>query len=654
MAPKRNATDVYSLERKVRAGTSRGNTWATFEDVERRPEPAEAAGQTVDQHAAARRRNDVAIARTEAMDSIRRRTIAMLRNSEGNKPPEHKPRTIKWLIERFCAGELCIHGNSQRGMVCNVAWARQFVSMLINSSTSVPAITLRKVIEPRAAKNRTVNREVFYVTDGAQRLTAILWFYLGLLEVDIIDKPLQRRSQRRISRVRREAGVEADPKADTKEEYTMQFFDRAASLMASNQPRFPLVYSPCDERGVPIAEDEEVDDDHPGWCLDMSGANTVYHEDAPDHVRDFFDKYVIAVDIGSAYYQRQTAESQFASDEVRLRFLSREIGVDETAWSQQAGSHVNLWQSLQQYFFGVNELVSLVGDHASEWLKSLVGDLIDITGKWGVGHEMQMAYGALVRAFVIAHGAPRVPVQDDAPLWAFVIDYLGDKFLVSPPSDLMKRRFAAAVRNITACNVPTRKDTRLNTDEVTLMIALTYHAISDEHLPDDLDDKQYRASVIGTEDRARLAGLFAVMKAKGVKQKVTKLHSKFNMARGAPQKLAEHLNSCQAIEGRRNLARYVRHVLRYIPFDAVQYEDQEEPEPQPEPAADCPPPASDKEDASDHTAVEKEDEGGSSSSSDSDSSRRNSDADSSGDEAEEENGPVVNESAAPAPAPGPA
>eukprot|EP00873_Tetraselmis_striata_P043907 jgi/Tetstr1/464171/TSEL_008976.t1 len=549
---KRKATEIYSAERAVRAGTSRGNTWAAVE----------VGRESI---------SDVAAARASAMDSIRRRIVSMLRHSESNKPPEHKSRTIKWIIDMFCSGLLCIHGNSQRGMVCTEDWARQFLCMLLNSPTSVPAITLRKVIETREVDGRTVSKEVFYVTDGAQRLTAILWFYLGLIQVEIIDRPAPRRSQRKISRGRRGAGVEADPTAGGEEEYTVQFYDRAPALMATNQPVFPMVYSPCDAAGVIIdEEEEEVDEDHPNWRIDTSGDRAIYRADAPDSVKDFFEKFKIALDIGAARYDPQTEGSNFASDEVRLRFLSREIGVDETEWSQQAGSHVNLWQSLQQYYFGVNELVSLVGDHASEWLKSLVPDLVAITAKWNVGHEMQMAYGALVRAFVIVHGAEHVPVQDDASLWAFVIDYLGEHFLSAPPADQVKRCFAAAVRNITACNVSKRKGTRLTTDEVTLMIALTYHAIAIDHLPASIDDTGYPASIIGRVDRARLAGHYAVIKAKGAKQKTTKLRSKFRMDRQELLRLAEALNDYQAVEGVRNLAMYVREVVTCIEFDAEQ------------------------------------------------------------------------------------
>lgn len=558
MPPKRKGTNVHSYERSVRSGASRGNTWATLKEAE--------TGKD----------SSLVVARSAAMDNIRRRTISMLRNSESNKPPEHKSRSIKWLIERFCAGELCIYGNSQRGMVCSVGWARQFLSMILNSSTSVPAITLRKVIELRDVNGRSVNKEIFYVTDGAQRLTAILWFYLGLIEVDVIDKPAQRRSQRNIFRNRKEGGIEVDPlTGDAEQDYTRQFFDKAISLMYSDQPRFPLIFSPCDADGVLIGEDQEVDDDHPEWCLNTRAAP--YRDDAAEPVKDFFDKYLIALGIGTAAYERQTAASKFASDEVRLRFLSREIGVDETCWSQQAGSHVNLWQSLQQYFFGVNELVCLVGDHASEWLKTLVADVVEITGPRGVGYDMQKAYGAIVRAFVIVHGAPRVPVQDDAPLWAFVIDYLGENFIDAEPSDLMKRRFAAAARNMP---VPPRPKARLNPDEVTLMIALTYYAISDDSLPSDVREKTYPASIISPEDKARLAGHLVVMKNKGVKKKVVALRKNFDSSVDSSQRheLASRLNTSQAVVEKRNLARYVRNAVHFIPFDAEQYAEPEEDE----------------------------------------------------------------------------
>eukprot|EP00873_Tetraselmis_striata_P033906 jgi/Tetstr1/454170/TSEL_041089.t1 len=494
---------------------------------------------------------DVAI--SVALASMQKRTVSMLRQNEEDTPPRVTSYTINELIGLFLEGGLVIYDRAQRNMVFNKTWGRQLMYFIINTKCSVPPIKVRRVAEERVVDGETLSVERYYVVDGAQRLTAILMFYFGLLKADVIHGAPRRRSGRQIMRSRShtEGGMEPNP-IDADEAFTPRFFAPAATYAADAHS--PIVFSPPDADG----------EGH--WTIDPHGP--LCPEDAPRGVRSFFDTVALTLRSEASSYDAQAPDDAFLSDDERQRFLETRICTYETTWSQQTGSHVNLCQSLQQYLLGICEMLALVGDHLTEWMKTVVPDLLPVSRKWGIGYEMQMALGTLVRAFLIVHGAPYVPGQADTAQWVIMFDYLGANFLAEPPSDDMKACFVAAVR--TFSRFMGRGNTKVTSDELVILLALVHYAIAEERLPASIEDTDYPPDIISDNDCRALCGHWGVVKAHGQPGKIKRLAEHFPDVAAAGvthATLGETLNKLLTKAGQRNLASYVNTVINHLPFE---------------------------------------------------------------------------------------
>ena len=91
---------------------------------------------------------------------------------------------IKTLFAMFLEGRINMFGKHQRSMVCDLKWMQQFLKTIVNTKTTIPRFMMCKTLETR--EDKTV--EVFVVTDGVQRLTAIFMFLLGLIKVPVYNR----------------------------------------------------------------------------------------------------------------------------------------------------------------------------------------------------------------------------------------------------------------------------------------------------------------------------------------------------------------------------------------------------------------------------------------------------------------------------------
>lgn len=410
----------------------------------------------------------------KSMDNILNAHVKHLRHDEGNQPGEFMTRDINWFYTVFTEGRLDVFGHAQRGMRCNIHWCVQFLKTIVNTHTTVPRIMLCKTHETRQVDGRDKIVSVYTVTDGAQRITAILMYRLGLIKVPVYPSIVLRRSERN----RSSAEAEADGEG--------RFYESAASL----NTHAPLVY---------------VEREDKSWGISAKA-------DTEPHVKAFVDELLFNWVNRDGKYHGQTNESLFLSDNFRVKFMGTNLTVAEVPWSQKTACLVNVYQTLQMHMMAVTELACITGDLATEWLKKYEDTLTNFTGQWDCGYSKRQSFGALVQGLLISQGSDFVPSIDDGHLWPILIDELLTKYFETHLDDLTKRRFVAAVRHVHLC-APTPKS-KVTADEFAVMIAVIYEAINIEHLAEEESPDSYPEEVISPDDRRAIANCYSLVRSK--------------------------------------------------------------------------------------------------------------------------------------------
>ena len=480
----------------------------------------------------------------------------MIKHGESLKnetKPNYTVKTIGELWDLFCSNKLSIFGNAQRGIKVTTGWAEQFLYTIINFPTTVPAITLRKVYKRECVDGAERITTVYHVTDGAQRLTSIMMFLMGLIQVRIIRLPA-RRSERLLKKRKASAAL------DLTDGPVRQFYACASDLVAGTG--FPMVYK--------HVKDDDYDVDYSALCADSAG----------DNIKDFF--YHLRMSSGHGFkHHIQTHDSQFMHPTGQTAFCSTAMNVIDTEFTQKAASLVNVYQSAQQFFCEATELVCLIGDNATEWLKRVVDPVLaEITGQWGVGYKSRASFGALVQALLITQGSEFVPSIEDKSMWALVLNDLISKYMDEELSPEVKRRFLAAVRLFPVLVQP-HKRSKLTPDDVAITVAWIYEAVNAARLPDEENPVEYPSDLISESDKATVAKVFKVVKASSQKNKLSVLKLQFDgEAASRPRLWAMRLASALAVSQRhkdqRNLADFVAHLKKGVSLDTIPREDDDE------------------------------------------------------------------------------
>nr|WRJ69901.1 hypothetical protein TetV2_00456 [Oceanusvirus sp.] len=574
------------MARHQATGTGKGKEYAAAAAAagtkKRRASASSVAAKKRRDRKVANRGNTFADAGTDTaavFQNIQNNLIKMVRYRENNSErPDPINMTIHDLWTKFNEGKLIVYGPSQRKCVSNMDWFRQLLKHMINSPTVLDPITLRQ--------EKLNGEDVLAVADGAQRITCFFLFRSRMISAEVLTTKIgDKRSQRNIDRNRKDHGMEVRSVKDLEANYRTQFYDRADTLYRG---RFKdeqddndyendghVLFVPVSKEGIPLSEPPERG--HLYWGIDLNEP-FIDLDNSPRPVIDFYEEIrrcmlqqdetgtgMLTFDIQDMGVQRLTMDRTLQNN-----FTSNKLVCNVTRWSRQATSLGNLTASLQKFNFCQDEFPRLVGDYASEWLKTLEFEFINYSKDWGITSEMDCAYGVLVRAFLITQGSTFVPVRQDVAKYSYVINDLMEKYMFEEPDVKAKIRFRTALNNLDLYNFsnqPTigRSDTKINPDEMVQILAYLYFAIDPERMPeeyvDDIDD-YIRENLVSEDDDLYLPMIYSLIKEKGSKERrkqkiraaVSVLECNDPLDEEIVSSVEEELRTLQTKEGTRNLA----------------------------------------------------------------------------------------------------
>lgn len=414
---------------------------------------------------------------TDAMNSLLNKHIDQIRD-EGNPAGDFNVSyDIKTLFSMFLEGRIDMFGEHQRSMVCTLEWMQQLLKTIVNAKTTTPRFMMCKRTETRRINGRDKNVEVFVVTDGLQRLTAIFMFMLGLVKVPVYGRYNLRNSE---------------------SEMKHKFFESIKELSSpERQPPIPLIYA--------------LDADK-SWRINHKNP---YEATVPEYVKQFINAVLRNGLEAGGKCDGQLAESLIMDTNERCHVYSLTISIALVPWSTKTASIVNVYQIAQQWIMSPTELVCITGDKATAWLKTLDATLSSFTGQFGVGFSMRYSLGALVQAFLITQGADLVPSIEDKHLWPVVVNELVKRYYDQEPSDEVKGRFTAALLKIDICTKSlTRKNSKLTTDDVAVMLAWMYEAIDASRVTYEGRSISLPGDIISEADRETIVNCFKIVRAR--------------------------------------------------------------------------------------------------------------------------------------------